>query len=125
MPWTVVFHETARGEKPVAEFLRELSEEARAKCVAYLKKLEEHGNRLPANFARHLEGELWELRPEFGGTEYRLFYFTFVEQRIVGVHAVVKKRQKTRRADLDTATARIAEVRRRHEEEQQKGRKER
>jgi phage-related protein len=114
---TVFFYETERGEKPVGEFLNGLSEKAKAKCVSYLKQLEEHGNRLPAQYARHLEAELWELRPEWSGTEYRLFYFTLVPGRVYVVHGVAKKRQKTKQTDIETALARIADVRRRVEEE--------
>jgi phage-related protein len=113
--WTVVFYKNARGEKPVGTFLKSLSEDARAKCVAYLKRLAAEGNNLPGNIAAHMEGDLWELRPEWGGTEYRFFYFTLSGTTIYVVHAVTKKRQKSKDTDIQIARARIEEIRRLYE----------
>src|SRR4051812_38076887 len=90
----VIFYRNKSGEKPVGQFLRSLSQEAKAKCVIYLRRLEIEGNQLPANIAAHVEDDLWELRPEWGGTEHRLFYFALIGDTFYVVHAVKKKRQK-------------------------------
>ena len=103
MPWKVVFYQTERGECPVAKFLDALSEKARAKCIGYMLLLEEQGNRLPRNYAGKVQEDLWELRPEFGGIEYRYFYFTYVDYQIVIVHAISKKSQKLKPGDIQTA----------------------
>jgi phage-related protein len=58
-----------------------------------------------------LGGGLWELRPEFGGTELRYFYFTIQNETIVMLHAVKKKSQKTNRNDLTLAKKRMEETR--------------
>jgi phage-related protein len=113
MDWEVLYYQSERGESPIEEFLLSLSIKARAKCLSYIDQLEQFGNRLPSNIATKVEEDLWELRPEFGGVEHRLFYFTFVDRQIVVVHAIKKKRQKLKASDIKVAQARIAEVRRR------------
>lgn len=110
MSWNIAFYADDVGESPIADFLAGLSVKERAKCYAYLALLEQHGNRLTSQFIKHLEDDLWELRPEFGGVEMRLFYFTWVDEMIVIVHALKKKSQKARRQDIALAGKRIGEV---------------
>ena len=88
-----------------------LSDKEQSKFFAYLQLLIERGNTLPSQYAEHLDGDLWELRPEFGGTEFRYFYFTLVSNLIVFVHAFKKKTQKTKPRDLALAKKRIEELR--------------
>lgn len=59
MPWTVVYYETHTGETPVEDFLDELSPKARAKCLAYISRLEVDGTQLPASIAKHVRGKIW------------------------------------------------------------------
>jgi phage-related protein len=69
----------------------------------------DHGIQLPANIVRHLEGGLWEARPEYGGIEYRFVFFLHPTRRIGIVAAFAKKRQKMPRAVIEQALQR-AEV---------------
>ncbi len=113
MDWEVFYYQSERGKSPIEEFLNGLSLKARAKCLAYIEQLEQFGNRLPSNFASKVKDDVWELRPEWGGVEHRFFYFTFVERRIVIVHALTKKSQKLKAQDISIALSRVEEVRRR------------
>ena len=63
-----------------------------------------------SQFIKHLEGDLWELRPEFGGVEIRLFYFMWVDGMMVIVHALKKKSQRVPRRELGLALKRLEEV---------------
>jgi phage-related protein len=109
----VLYFQSERGESPIEDFLNELPRKARAKCIAYIDMLEEFGLNLPRSFIAKVRGDLWELRPEWAGTEYRFLYITLIGQRIVIVHALTKKAQKLRPKDVELAEARAAEVRRR------------
>ncbi|WP_407919016.1 type II toxin-antitoxin system RelE/ParE family toxin [Candidatus Nitrospira nitrificans] len=60
--------------------------------------------------ASHVRGKIWELRPEWSGTEYRFFYAAFVRQRFVILHAIRKKRQKLRERDIAIAEQGYEEV---------------
>jgi phage-related protein len=90
----VRLYETAEGDKPVADFLRHYKRNNRKvfkKCLQYIKALEENGLSLPFNYIRHVEGAIWELRPESGGVEYRLFF----GQIGSGAFGIVSAYQKT------------------------------
>lgn len=81
------FYTNPDGDTPIQDSLFSLSEKEQAECLSYMQLLMERGNSLPSQYAKHSEGDLWELRPEFGGVEFRYFYFTFVDRLIVIVNA--------------------------------------
>jgi phage-related protein len=64
---------------------------------------------LPQPLVDGLGSGLYEIRSSHAKTEYRVFFCT-VASRIVLLHGVVKKTQKTRRADLELARSRLKEV---------------
>jgi phage-related protein len=102
------FYHTPAGGEPVREFLRSLPRDARLKCGRYMQQLEWQGLALRASHLKKLTREIWELRPEYGGIEYR-FYFGLYDNLAVFVHAVVKKQQKAARNDIDLAERRFDE----------------
>jgi len=87
---TIVYYRTASGGRPVREFLDSLAPKARDKCFSYIDLLREFGMALRASHLKKIEGDLWELRPEFGGTEYRLF-FGVDSDTFVFTHGITKK----------------------------------
>lgn len=112
MAWEIEFYQKEGGRSPIDDFLNELTIKARAKCLKYIELLAENGVGLPANFARKVTGtkELWELRPEFGGVEYRFLYFIWTDNRMIILHAVTKKSRRLDPNDIDTAEKRIKEL---------------
>ena len=64
---------------------------------------------------KHIEGELWEARSEYGGIEYRFFFFV-ISNRIGVVSAIVKKRQRVERKVIERALRRSAEMRQQWQE---------
>ncbi len=60
---------------------------------------------------KHLEGKLWEMRMKGKDGIARAIYVTAVGQRVVVVHAFVKKTQKTPKGALEVARQRAKEVR--------------
>jgi phage-related protein len=115
--WEIVYYETESGQTPIEDFLNALPKKARAKCLAYIGQLEERGLSLPASYASKLRGHIWELRPEWSGTEYRFFYAAIINKRFVMLHAVAKKSQKLKPKDLEVAETRYDDVVRRESNE--------
>jgi phage-related protein len=113
MRWKVFYYQSERGDSPIEDFLNALPRKAKTKCIAYMDMLEEFGSNLPRSFMAKVRGDLWELRPEWAGTEYRLLYFALVGQRFVILHAITKKAQKLRSRDIEIAESRMMDVRRR------------
>ncbi len=59
---------------------------------------------------KHLEGKLWEMRMKGRDGIARAVYVTASAERVVVVHAFVKKTQKTPRRALEIARMRAKEV---------------
>ena len=113
MSCLVLYYETVEGDKPIEAFLNALSNEARAKCLAYISRLETDGTQLPTSIAAHVRGKLWEPRPEWSGSEYRFFYGAIVGQWFVILYAIQKKRQKLRERDIALAEQRYQNIKER------------
>ena len=59
---------------------------------------------------KHLEGKLWELRLTGRDGIARALYVTAVGQRVIVVRALIKKTQKTPRAEIELALRRAKEI---------------
>ena len=59
---------------------------------------------------KHLEGKLWEMRMKGRDGIARAIYVTARGERVVVVHAFVKRTPKTPRSALGTARTRAKEV---------------
>ena len=110
-----ILYEAADGEQPIAAFLAALSPKARTKCISYLRKLIDPGPPLAKAHAEHIRGRLWELKPEWGGVEYRFLYAQLRDGTYIILHAVVKKRQRLRPGEFERAEQRLAEFEERQE----------
>ena len=108
--YTVEFYETADRKSELWDFLEELrgkaanSKDARIQykqISLYIELLQSHGTHLPDNITKHLEEDIWELRP---GSN-RVFYFYFRENTFVLLHQFRKKSQKTPKRELEKAKA--------------------
>ena len=115
--WEVLYYQSGRGESPIEDFLNVIPRKARAKCISYIDLLEEFGYHLPRAFIAKVRGDLWELRPEWGGNEYRFLCVRLSKGKIVVLHAVTKKTQKLRPRDIVLAEARMEDVRKRIKDE--------
>lgn len=78
--YKILLYEDARGNSPFENFIAELNEKAQTdkRARGLLKKvhyclaiLAEGGTRAGEKFTKHIEGKLWELRPD----DHRVFFF--------------------------------------------------
>jgi phage-related protein len=110
MAWNVEFYEKPSGKKPIEEFLDDLPKKAKAKCDSYIEKFQELGFELPGNYLEKLEDNLWALRPEFGGNEYRILFCKTAKETVCIVHAALKNTRRLASNDLETARRRRKEL---------------
>jgi phage-related protein len=92
----------------VEDFLDSLDTKTRARFGWSLEQLRLRNVRAREPLARHLEGDLWELREESRTNIYRVIYFFFTGRRIVLLHGFQKKTQRTQRNEIDAAERRKA-----------------
>ena len=86
-----------RGNNPVKEFIKSLPLKERAKILAYISELEKQGNNLRRPMADYLEDSIYELRPK----DNRIFYFFYLRDSAVLLHAIKKKTREIPRDDLN------------------------
>lgn len=100
------------NQGPVRDYLDGLAKDrpkAFAKLVLDLEILGAEGLRSQQITIRSLGGKLWELKREYDGIRYRLF-FGFRKSAIWLLHSIEKKSAKTPKGDLELARKRLREV---------------
>jgi phage-related protein len=85
----------------VQTFIETLSEKEIAKVIRTIELLEEFGNKLGMPHSRHMDDGLLELRIR-GKREIRIFY-CFNKNKIILLHACIKKTQRTPEKELNKA----------------------
>ena len=106
--YKIVLYETENGKSQISDFLENLkrklptSKDARIqynKIFLYLSLLSENGTDLSENITKHIEENIWELRPNSN----RIFYFYIEEDTFVLLHQFRKKSNKTPRREIERA----------------------
>lgn len=104
------FYATPAGKKPAKDFIDRLSDADAAEVAAAMLDVRKNG--LVA--ARHLRGDLYEVRAEATNASYRL---VFAEEGkrgrvLLALHAFSKQTQRTPPRSIDLAARRLADWRR-------------
>jgi phage-related protein len=103
------FYTSAAGRKPVREFLDKLPDADAAGVAAAMAEVRTEG----VAIARHLRGDIYELRADGGRQTYRLLFA--VEGRrgqvLLALEAFSKKTQKTPLGTIELAMQRLTDWR--------------
>lgn len=118
--YSVEIYQTRSGRAPVQEYLRKLAKESKEKELAqiklYVDRLSEYGmavNNIFPETIRKLRDGVYELRPG----KNRVFFFYFVDNRFVLLHAYRKQGQKAPPAEITKAINEMKDHIRRSEHE--------
>lgn len=102
----IEFYQNEKGDAPVKLYLDELassgSKDSRIKLNKirdYVKLLSIYGTRAGQPYVKHLEGDLWELRP----LRDRILFFCWNGKRFVLLHQFMKSTQKTPYREIEQA----------------------
>ena len=116
--YKIKFFEDKDGNRPVEEYIRELArrtdKDSRIKLNkirAYMKALRENGTRVGEPTVKHIEGDIWELRP----LSDRILFAAWDGNTFLLLSHFVKKTQKTPKREIKKALSRLAESRDRKE----------
>ena len=109
----VVFFQTANGRQPVREFIKDLGKEDQREIGADIRVVQDS---FPVGLplVRKLKPELWEIRSMIKDGVSRIF-FTFCNEKIILLHAIVKKTQKTPPHEINVAVERLKEFKKLNE----------
>ena len=104
----VEFYKDKNGEEPIKKIIDELlkkmstSKEDRVrvkKILTYINALANWGTRAGLPYMKHIEGNIWELRP----LRDRIFFFYQNDNVFVLLHHFIKKTQKTPKKEIEQA----------------------
>lgn len=111
--YKVHFYRDKNGNEPIAEYIAELAQKKDKdsriklnKIREYIKVLSEYGTRVGEPYIKHLDGEIWELRP----LRDRIFFVVWTNGSYVLLHQFVKKTQKTPAREIEKAKQEFADL---------------
>ena len=109
----IYFYRDKNGKEPVLDYLRELSvkkdKDSRIKFNKindYIEALSQYGTRIGEPHIKHLDGEIWELRP----IRDRILFAAWHEGGFVLLHSFMKKTQKTPTREIEQAKRELADL---------------
>ncbi|WP_455473678.1 type II toxin-antitoxin system RelE/ParE family toxin [Streptococcus salivarius] len=114
--YPIHFYKDRNGHEPVREYIETLSmnssKDSRIKLHKiqdYLTMLKNRGTMIGEPFIKHLEGDIWELRP----LRDRILFAAWLDDGFILLHYFVKKTQKTPRRELMKAQKALDDIRKR------------
>lgn len=102
----VAFYRSESGSEPTRNWLKGLTKEDRRTIGEDIKTVQ-FGWPLGMPVVRKLEPGLWEVRSRLNNRIARVF-FTMHQEKMVLLHGVIKKSQRTPTTDLNVARQRAA-----------------
>lgn len=106
--YDIEIYEDKNGNSPIADLLENLNVKARSskqhrirlkKIAEYLQLLKAYGTRIGLPAIKHIEDDIWELRP----TQDRILFAYWKDDKFILLHHFVKKTQKTPKREIDQA----------------------
>ncbi|NLJ64208.1 MAG: type II toxin-antitoxin system RelE/ParE family toxin [Christensenellaceae bacterium] len=114
--YKIYFYKDKNGKSPVAEYIRELGKrkdkDSRIKLNKirdYVKVLSSYGTFAGEPFIKHIEGEIWELRP----LRDRIFFVAWSSEGFILLHHFTKKTQKTPKREIEKAKRELEDIKER------------
>ena len=111
--YQVYFYKTPNGDQHVLDYLTDLlskkDKDSRIKANKindYIQILSEYGTRAGEPYMKHIDGEIWELRP----LRDRIFFVAWVDDSFVLLHQFMKKSQKTPLREVEKAKREFADL---------------
>ena len=107
------FLQRQERQRAVAEYIAELAQkedkDSRIKLNKirdYIKVLSEYGTQAGEPYIKHLDGEIWELRP----LRDRILFIGWANGSYVLLHQFMKKTQKTPAREIEKAKRELADL---------------
>ena len=118
----IIFYEDKKGSSPVYDYLSKLkstdNKDSRIKANKiqdYIQALSEYGTWIGEPYIKHLDGEIWELRP----LRDRILFAAWNGDSFILLHHFKKKSQKTPIREIKKAQNEYSDFKRRYQYEQE------
>lgn len=104
--YDVEIYETENGKSEVKEYIKELQKKTSKdkkikfqKIIAYIRMLQEQGLSLGEPYIKHLDEQIWELRP----LRNRILFASCIDNKFILLTIFIKKTQKTPKKEIEKA----------------------
>ena len=102
--YKVKFYKNIKTNKSlVLEYIEKLRDKEQSKIFKYIEVLRINKGYLDEPYSKHIKGKIRELRVDFSKNHHRIFYFTFINKKIILLHAFLKKTKKTPNQEIKKA----------------------
>ncbi len=109
----IYFYKDQNGNEPVIKYMEKLSKQKGKdsriklnKINDYIQMLKQYGTQAGEPYIKHLDGEIWELRP----LRDRILFVAWVNGSFVLLHQFMKKTQKTPAREIEKAKRELADL---------------
>jgi phage-related protein len=110
--YEIVFYRDRNGKEPLLEYMQDLDNRQDKnsrininKIYDYLEYLREHGRQAGVPYIKHLDGEIWEVRP----LQHRILFSALDSNSFVLLHHFIKKTRKTPQQEIDQAKRNLSD----------------
>lgn len=116
--YKIIFYKDKNGYSSILEYIETLKEKRFTskhakikfkKISSYLDMLSEDGLEIGKPYIKHLENEIWELRP----LRDRILFAYYDNNNFILLHYFIKKTQKTPRREIKRALINLEDYKRR------------
>lgn len=104
--YSIRFYKNKEGKEPLKEYLAGLGAKKDKNSVLnfnkirdYIQILSTYGTRAGEPYIKHIDGEIWELRP----LRNRILFFGYDGEQFVLLSHFIKKTQKTPQREIEKA----------------------
>ncbi len=111
--YEIQFYRNKNGNEPVAKYIARLArkkdKDSRIKLNKirdYIKILSEYGTQVGEPYVKHIEGDIWELRP----LRNRILFVGWANGSYVLLHHFTKKTRKTPVREIEKAKRELADL---------------
>ena len=114
--YKIHYYKDKRGNCPIADYFNDLAKRQDKDSRVKLQKIRDYvaylhatGKQAGEPYIKHLDGEIWELRP----LRDRILFAAWVGQSFVLLHHFIKQTQKTPAREIAQAKRNLADIKER------------
>lgn len=104
--YNIEIYETKNGKSEIKEYIKKLEEKNNKsdkikinKIIAYIRMLQEYGLSLGTPYIKHIDDEIWELRP----LRNRILFAYYTDNKFVLLSIFMKQTKKTPKNEIQKA----------------------